>query len=80
MNVTIEIMPTLKKRINVSVSEEVEKALNRLAKRDHVPVATKALELLTEALELEEDRVLEAIANEREAMGGKFISHKDVWK
>ncbi|MFH1821787.1 MAG: toxin-antitoxin system, antitoxin component [Methanobacteriota archaeon] len=73
-------MPTLKKRINLSVPEDIEKALTLLAKRDRVPVTTKTMELLEEALEIEEDRVLLAIAEEREAMGGELIPFEKVWK
>lgn len=72
-------MPTTKTRLNITLSKELEEALRLLAKRDNVPQATKAVELLEEALELEEDLVWEAIANEREAKGGKLLSHEEVW-
>lgn len=72
-------MPTTKTRLNITLSKELEEAIRLLAKRDNVPQATKAVELLEEALELEEDRVWDAIANEREAQGGKLLSHKKVW-
>lgn len=39
-------MATSKKRINISVSDAVEEAVATLAKRDRVPQATKAAELL----------------------------------
>jgi hypothetical protein len=51
-------MATLKKRINISVSDAVEQAVSLLAKRDDVPQATKVTELLELALELEEDTFL----------------------
>ncbi len=54
--------------------------LARLAKRDQVPQATKAEELIRFALDLEEDRVLSEIAAERDTPGAKFISHKNTWK
>ena len=73
-------MPTLKKRINITLADDLAVILEQLAKLDKVPQATKAAKLLEEALELEEDRVLDAIANEREAKGGRLISHKDTWK
>ena len=73
-------MPTTKARLNITLSKELEEALRLLAKRDNVPQATKAVELFEEALELEEDRVWEAIANEREAKGGKLIPFEKLWK
>ena len=48
---------------------EVDKTLGRLAKRDDMPEATKALDLIRLALEIDEDCYFEAIAEER--MKGK---------
>ncbi|HXK31273.1 MAG TPA: hypothetical protein VJZ94_00775 [Candidatus Paceibacterota bacterium] len=73
-------MATTKTRINVSMSYEVEQSLIALAKRDQVPHATKAAELLRQALEIEEDRVLDSIAKERDQDRTKFVSHKTAWR
>lgn len=73
-------MSTLKKRINVSLPEDIEIALSKLAERDDMPEATKALHLITLALEIEEDDILNALAQVRDVRGTKFISHKDAWK
>ena len=72
-------MPTDKTRINISVTDETEKILKDLAKRDDVPVATKALELLRKAIELEEDKILSTIATARDKKGTKYISQDKVW-
>jgi hypothetical protein len=73
-------MATTKTRINVSVSSEVEKAIISLAKRDQVPNATKAAELLRMALEIEEDKVFSEIADERlSEKNTKWLSGKNVW-
>jgi predicted DNA-binding protein len=73
-------MTTTKKRINISVSKETEQALQYLAKRDQEPVATKAGSLLELALEIEEDRVLSAIADERLTKHkGRWLTHQEVW-
>ncbi|MDD4319247.1 MAG: hypothetical protein PHW10_02905 [Candidatus Peribacteraceae bacterium] len=72
-------MPTLKKRINVSLPEDVEQALNVLAERDDVPQATKALHLIKLAIEIEEDDVLNAIAAARDTSDATFVSHKKAW-
>ncbi len=73
-------MATTKTRINVSLSAEVEQALKALAKRDQVPSATKAAELLRLALEIEEDYVFSAIADERLAEKNiKWLKSEEVW-
>lgn len=73
-------MPTNKHRVNLSVPAKLDQALHRLATRDELPVASKALELLTRAIELEEDHVLLTVAEEREIKRGKFLSHQSAWK
>ncbi|KKW02020.1 MAG: hypothetical protein UY36_C0012G0003 [Parcubacteria group bacterium GW2011_GWA1_49_11] len=74
-------MPTTKTRINITADKDIERSLVAAAKRDGVPTASKAAELLRLALELEEDLALSAIADER--LTGKkikWLSHKQVWK
>jgi len=73
-------MPTTKKRINLSVADKLYTTLARLAEQDSVTPTTKALELLRQAMEIEEDRVLGAIAKERDKKGVHYISHNAVWK
>lgn len=68
-----------KKRINISVSEDINQVLKKLARRDNVPVATKTLELLKEAIQIEEDGVWESLAEARDKKGVKYLSHKEVW-
>tara|TARA_B100001971_G_C18083386_1_gene479531 strand:- start:287 stop:508 length:222 start_codon:yes stop_codon:yes gene_type:complete len=72
-------MPTTKKRINISVSKAVERALEQVAKRDQVPQATKAAHLLQLALELEEDQVWNQIAQERDTKDAHFVPHAKAW-
>lgn len=69
----------IKQRINVSVSSEAVALLTRMARRERIPTATKAAQLLTAALEIEEDTALEAIAKRRDTKGGRYISHKKAW-
>jgi len=52
--------------------------LSRIAKRDNIPQATKALYLLGIALELEEDIVLDKIARERDTKNARFLNHKQA--
>ncbi|KKU03890.1 MAG: hypothetical protein UX06_C0032G0030 [Candidatus Giovannonibacteria bacterium GW2011_GWA2_45_21] len=72
-------MPTLKTRINISVSDDLADALARIAKRDRMPKATKAALLLASALEIEEDSIWNTIAEKRERKDARFVSHKKAW-
>ena len=74
-------MATTKKRINISVTKEVSDLLTQIAKRDQEPVATKAGALLEFALDIEEDRMLSAIADERMKGKVKWVPDSDaIWK
>ena len=72
-------MTTIKKRINISLSPNLNKMLFRVAKRDNVPQATKAIHLLEIALEIEEDFILDKIASDRDTKKTRFLSHKQSW-
>lgn len=74
-------MPTAKFRINVSLSDETNSALRRLALRDQVPTATKAERLLEIALEIEEDETWNRIADSRgKVKNSQFVPHNQAWK
>lgn len=73
-------MATNKKRINISVSKELDDILGKLAKRDQVPQATKAEHLLRMALEIEEDQILDEIAAKRDTSKTRFLSHTAAWR
>ncbi|MFZ2719694.1 MAG: toxin-antitoxin system, antitoxin component [Minisyncoccia bacterium] len=73
-------MATAKTRINISVSKTTRDILRALAKRDETPVASKVVDLLEEAIELEEDRYFAKIAEERlRNHKGKWLTHEEVW-
>lgn len=72
-------MSTLKKRVSISLSAPVEDILAKLARRDEVPQATKAAELIRMAIEMEEDQFFDLIASKRDEKGAKFASHKKAW-
>ena len=69
-----------KKRINITADAEVEKLLTRSAKRDNIPVTSKAAELLRLALELEEDVALASLAEKRLLKKERFVSHEKAWQ
>ncbi len=68
-----------KKRINLSVSADIDRVLTKLAERDEVPIATKALELLKKALQIEEDVVLDFLAQQRDTKTARYVPHHKVW-
>lgn len=72
-------MPTTKSRLNLSLPENMETILAKLARRDSVPRAAKAVELLRVAMELEEDIVLSKLAQLRDTKNAKFLTHEEVW-
>jgi hypothetical protein len=72
-------MATSKKRINISLPDDIDEALKELAERDNVPQATKAIHLIKIALEIDEDEVWNALASKRDTKGAKFVSHNDAW-
>ena len=73
-------MSTVKSRINITAGRDIERALIKAAKRDQVPVATKAAELLRLGLEIEEDLILGQIAEERLAdKKARYITHEQAW-
>jgi predicted DNA-binding protein len=72
-------MPTSKKRINLSVDDELYGELERLQELKKAPsLSAVVLELTKEALELQEDLYFAKIAEER--MKESTVSHKKVWK
>lgn len=74
-------MATSKKRLNISLSPEMEKIIKLSAKRDSVPEATKAAELLKLALEIEEDAAFSMVIKDRLATPkDKYVSHTEAWK
>lgn len=72
-------MATSKTRINITADADVEAVLRKLAKRERVPMATKAAELLRLAIELEEDFALAEAADGRLKKSRRFISHAEAW-
>ena len=72
-------MPTNKHRINLTVSDELDRTIQYLAERDESSASNKAIELIKRALEIEEDEALLTIANQRDQKNVKFISHKKAW-
>lgn len=75
-------MPTKKRRINITPSDKLYIVLQQLAEQDDVPVSTKALELLSRAIDMDEveDKYFSKLAEMRDKPGATFIPHEEFWK
>lgn len=73
-------MPTKHPRINITFEESTARLLTHLAQKEQKSVSGLAKELVKEALERREDRVLSATAEVRDQPGMKKVRHQDAWK
>lgn len=75
-------MPTKNPRVNVVLERPLYEVLRRLAKRDRISVSSKVRDLVSRALETEEDVALAALAEQREQTfnRGRALSHEQVWR
>jgi hypothetical protein len=76
--VTGGLMPTAKKRVNLTIEDELYaefEALKRI--RRDASISSLILDLAKEALEINEDLYYAKIAESR--LGEKKISHSEVW-
>jgi len=74
-------MPTKKRRINITPSDKLYIVLAELAEQDDVPVSTKALELIAQAVGMDEveDAYFSALADALVTKNVGFRSHKEFW-
>lgn len=74
-------MPTKNPRVNVVLEEPLYEGLRRWAKRDGVSLSLKMRDLVRDALEGEEDRMLVRLAEKREQSFDreKALTHDQVW-
>ena len=73
-------MPTTKKRINITVTDEVYEALGRLADERGQPVAGVGASLIEQALEYQEDVYFSRVADQRLSKKEKRLSHQKAWE
>lgn len=73
-------MATNKKRINVTLDSDLEFLIETLANRDQMSQSSKAVQLIRMAIELDEDEVLNQLAQRRDDKKAKFIPHDQSWK
>lgn len=72
-------MPTAKRRINVTVDDDVYKVLERLSGKRDQSVAGVGLSLIEEALEYQEDLYFSRLADERLSRKDKRVAHDKAW-
>ena len=72
-------MPTLKKRINITIDDDTYEAMEKLAEKLDQPLAGIGLSLIEQALEYQEDLHFSRIADERLSRKEKRIPHSKAW-
>ncbi len=72
-------MPTAKKRINLTVEDDIFESLNKIAKKEKTSVASISNLLLEKALDLQEDFYFSRVSESRLSKKEKRLSHKDIW-
>lgn len=72
-------MPAAKKRISLSVGDDVYDALKRLAAVCNQPVAGVSLSLIEQTLACHEDIYFSRVADERLRTRQKRIPHAAAW-
>lgn len=72
-------MPTAKKRINLTVEDDLFINLKQLAEKENTSVANVSHVLLERALELKEDHYFSKAGEARLSKKSKRISHEDFW-
>lgn len=73
-------MPSIKKRINLTVDDKTYIMLEKLSGKKKQKISTISLNLIQQALELQEDIYFSNLADERLSSKQKRISHSKAWK
>ena len=72
-------MPTDKKRINITVDDDLYDALERLSDRRDESVSRTSLKLIEQALEYQEDFHWSKVADRRLKKRQRRVPHEDAW-
>jgi len=72
-------MPTTNPRLNMVLEEPVYRMIVGMARKSKISVSAKARDLLLQAIELEEDKMLAGIVSSRLKEEGADITHEEVW-
>ena len=72
-------MPTSKKRINITVDDELFRSLDKLSKKEKRTLSSVSLRLIEKAVELEEDLYFSREADKRLSKHESRIPHSKAW-
>lgn len=72
-------MPTAKKRINLTVENDLFFNLKHLAEKEQTSISNVSHALLERALELKEDHYFSKVGEARLSKKSRRISHEDIW-
>ena len=72
-------MPSVKKRINLTVDNKTYSALEILSGKTQQKISTVSLNLIHQALELQEDMYFSKVADKRLSQKQKRIAHDKAW-
>ncbi|RMF22403.1 MAG: ribbon-helix-helix protein, CopG family [Deltaproteobacteria bacterium] len=73
-------VPTNKKRINITVDDELYRLLERLSRKRGQSIAGVSLDLIEQALEYQEDRHFSRVADQRLEKRQRRIPHDKAWE
>ena len=73
-------MPTIQKRVNLTIDGETYGVLEWLAQKRAKSISSLSLSLIKEALELQEDLYFSRVAEERLARKEERIPHQKAWE
>jgi hypothetical protein len=73
------LMPTTKKRINITIDDATHAAISRLADEREESISRTSLRLIEEALEHQEDRYFSKVADARLRKKQRRVSHAKAW-
>jgi hypothetical protein len=69
-----------KKRINLSPEKKDFQFIEKIARRDNMPIAKKTMELLKLALSIEEDAYFSQLAEKRIQTPSQTLSSENFWE
>ena len=73
-------MPSLKKRINLTVDHKIYSVLEKLSAKKQKKISTVSLSLIQQALEWQEDIYFSKLGDKILSKKSKRIPHNKAWK
>ncbi|OGQ23108.1 MAG: hypothetical protein A3I05_00760 [Deltaproteobacteria bacterium RIFCSPLOWO2_02_FULL_44_10] len=73
-------MPTKHPRLHVLLPKNLLQMLSEIARNEDKSLSVVAQELIADALDRHEDRLLSGLAMKRESKAKRTVSHDKAWK